>query len=402
MRRDFTRGACPGLSAPMQTGDGLLVRFRPAAPVALESFIAVCEAAGRHGNGTMEISARGSMQVRGLTPASAPRFAAELAGLDLDIHEGVQAIADPLPGDPSAAIDTGPIAAALHRAIAARPLRLAPKISVVIDGGGSIGLDDLFADIRLRATAGDAPRFALALAGTAESATPLGIVSADEAAGAAVDLLARIAALGPGARAADLLPASPAPGAKREPAPRAEAVGVHRLKDGSALGIGLAFGHARAEALAALARAAMRGGAAWARPAPGRALLLGPLSAAGPADVSRFAAGLGFVTEARDPRRRIAACPGAPACLHGLIAARALAAEIARAVPLPAGDGIALHVSGCAKGCAHPRPAPLTLVGTGQGCALVRNGTARAAPNEDARADGIGSVIAGKREAVHA
>jgi precorrin-3B synthase len=82
---------------------------------------------------------------------------------------------------------------------------------------------------------------------------------------------------------------------------------------------------------------------------------------------------LGFITEASDPRRRIAACPGAPSCAHGLIAARALAAEVARHVSLP-GDGIAVHVSGCAKGCAHPKPALFTIVGAEQGCGIVRDG----------------------------
>ena len=94
----------------------------------------------------------------------------------------------------------------------------------------------------------------------------------------------------------------------------------------------------------------------------------------------------GFVVDARDPRRRIVACAGAPACASGLIAARAIAAKLAEHLP-PSRDGIAVHVSGCAKGCAYPGPAPLTIVGTGQGCGIVCNGTARATPQHyvDAR-----------------
>jgi precorrin-3B synthase len=41
-----------------------------------------------------------------------------------------------------------------------------------------------------------------------------------------------------------------------------------------------------------------------------------------------------------------------------------------------------VHVSGCAKGCAHPRPAPFTIVGAGQGCGIVRDGSAREEPAE--------------------
>jgi precorrin-3B synthase len=405
MIRTLVRGACPGLATPMQTGDGLLVRFLPAAPVPLVAFLELCQAARRHSNGTIQISARGSVQVRGLTQASARRFAADVAALDIDICEGVQIIADPLPGDPSTLIDTSPIAAALRPAIAEHSLQPAPKVSVVIDGGGRIGPDALFADIRLRAVAaGEGPKFQLALAGNAESATPLGLVPADEAVSVVADLLARIAALGPDARAADLLSSLTAQSTKTEyRVTRAgDAIGLHALKSGTALGIGLAFGHAQAEALAELALIAKQGGAEWMRPAPGRALLLGPLGQGGVAGTRRTAERLGFVVEASDPRRRIAACPGAPACMHGLIAARVLAAEIAREVALPAGDGIDLHVSGCAKGCAHPAPAPLTIVGTGQGCGIVRDGPARAAPTEYVSPGDLIRVLTGEREAVHA
>ena len=69
------RGACPGLSAPMPTGDGLLVRLRPIGTVSLAAFKALCAAARQYGNGVVEITARGSIQVRGLSAASAPHFA---------------------------------------------------------------------------------------------------------------------------------------------------------------------------------------------------------------------------------------------------------------------------------------------------------------------------------------
>jgi precorrin-3B synthase len=110
---------------------------------------------------------------------------------------------------------------------------------------------------------------------------------------------------------------------------------------------------------------------------------------------------LDFVVRADDPRRRIAACPGAPLCMHGLIAARALAAEIAREVPMPAGHGIALHLSGCAKGCAHPTQAPLTIVGTEKGCGIVHNGTARARPAKHVTVSELAAAL-GKREVAHA
>jgi precorrin-3B synthase len=89
---------------------------------------------------------------------------------------------------------------------------------------------------------------------------------------------------------------------------------------------------------------------------------------------------LGFIVRADDPRRRITACPGQPACASGLIAARALAAELAQHLP-PSRDAVAVHISGCAKGCAHPAPALLTVVGTKRGCGIIENGAAQDTPS---------------------
>src|SRR6195256_3575306 len=125
MNAPHRRGACPGLSAPMPTGDGLLVRLMPAEPIPLEKFIAVCAAARQYGNGTVEVTARGSLQVRGLTPSSAPQFASAVAALDISAIEGVPVIADPLPDDAAAVIDAANLAAAVRRAIADARLALA-------------------------------------------------------------------------------------------------------------------------------------------------------------------------------------------------------------------------------------------------------------------------------------
>jgi precorrin-3B synthase len=365
----------------MATGDGLLARLVPAGPIPLDAFVKLCEAARVHGNGVIEISARGSLQVRGLEPISAPLFAEIIAALGIELCASVPVLIDPLPGDPSALIDTRPLAAALRRAMAEGRLELAPKVSVLIDGGGRISLDALRSDIRLRAiAASEGPGLQLALAGDARTAAIVGTVPPDKAVDAVMTLLSAIAAKGREARAADLLPAREAV-RPIAPRPRAEAIGLHPLKDGAgALGVGLAFGHAQAEAFIKLLEIAATHGAQWARPAPGRALLLGAFSETHAAAAKREAQRFDFIVAATDPRRRIVACPGAPACASGLIAARALAAEIARDVPL-SGEGVAMHVSGCAKGCAHPASAALTVIGAERGCGLIAEGTARVAPN---------------------
>jgi precorrin-3B synthase len=381
----------------MPTGDGLLVRLMPTEPVRPDAFIGFCEAARRHGNGTIEVSARGSLQVRGLTPRSAPLFAAPVAELEIAAHEGVSVIAGPLVNDDEAPVDTAETAAELRRALGHARLVLSPKVSVVVDGGGSLHLDTVFADVRLHATGpAQPPRFYVGLAGDGASTTWLGSVAQSDAVDTIVSLLTVIAAHGPTARAADIHRAegaaafhsvlagrivpSPAP-SRRMPA---EMVGLHPAHDGTcAVGIGLAFGHAHADALSDIVRIAAAHGARAVRPAPDRTLLLIGVAAPNTADVTAAADRRGFVTRADDPRRHIAACPGAPACASGLIPARALAAALAPTLGPrlgPARGGVAVHISGCLKGCAHPKSAALTLIGAERGCGVVHNGTARTVP----------------------
>jgi len=401
----------------MQTGDGLLVRLQPKDAMTIDAFVALCALAHRHGNGVMEITARGNVQLRGLTPQSAPALAAAIADLDIAEPSGVPVITDPLRDDPQALLDAGALAAVLRNAIVAARLALAPKVSIVIDSGGRLHLDTMSADVRLRAfTSPRGTRLSVALGGDAGAATAVGAVAPEHATDVAVRLLRVIAEHGSTARASAILrregpaPFQSAVGDTLETAPAlptrvpVEAIGRHPLRDGkSAVGVALAFGQADADTLTQLARRAGDCGATALRPAPERALLLLGLDADAAAAIATSAAQLGFITRADDPRRRIAACPGEPACASGRIPARALAAALARELP-PLSDDVDIHISGCAKGCAHPTPASLTVVGDARGCGIVPNGSARAVPQryvsrENLRAE-IMSVL-GLHEAAH-
>jgi precorrin-3B synthase len=147
-----------------------------------------------------------------------------------------------------------------------------------------------------------------------------------------------------------------------------------------ALGIALPFGSMPAENLIALARAASSLGASEIRFAPQRTLIVLGLSETGCAELQDAAASLGFVTDPADPRTKIAACPGAPACASGHIATRDIAEEIAKEAGDTLASSFSLHISGCAKGCAHPAEAMLTLVGGEIGAGLVVSGTAKGLP----------------------
>jgi precorrin-3B synthase len=68
----------------------------------------------------------------------------------------------------------------------------------------------------------------------------------------------------------------------------------------------------------------------------------------------------GLITDPASPLLALRACPGAPFCPQALGPTRDLARRLAPQVP----TGKVLHISGCAKGCAHPVAADLTLVAT--------------------------------------
>lgn len=401
------RGACPGLSSPMPTGDGLLVRLMPAAPLRLDAFSGLCAAATQHGNGIIEVSARGSLQVRGLTPASAPRFAAAVADLAIAADDGVQIITNPLDDDPDQLIDMADVVAALRAALTASRLLLSPKVSVIVDGGGLLHLDALAADVRLRAISpAGQPRFAVGLAGDAATTTWLGSVTPEQVVDVVLRLLGRVASHGASARTADIVSAVGADAIRTElgsglessppppPRPPAKMIGCYPLRDSRvAVGVAPAFGHAGADELVELARIATAHGVAAIRPAPARALLLIGAVAANVPSLTAAAERLGFIVRADDPRRRIAACPGAPSCASGMIASRSLAAALA---PLMADarPGVTIHISGCQKGCAHPGAASLTVVGSERGCGIVHHGPARATPAYHVDAAGLAAEVA--------
>ena len=398
MNAPLRRGVCPGLSAPLPTGDGLLVRMRPIGPISLAAFDRLCALAAAHGNGIVEITARGSVQVRGLSAASALRFAAEVAALGIVAEDGIPILINPLAGLAEEIIDLSASAGDLRRALAHRGLaaKLSPKISVVLDGGGAVGLDALTADVRLRAVRwqGDTV-LEVGVGGDAASVVPLGCVAVADGAEIVLRLLDVLANRGRYARARDILEAQGAGSFHSAVAERLlphvtpqigvrrpEALGMHGLRSGlSAYGIGLAFGHADAASLRDLVDVAGRAGANALVPAAGRILIaVGLSSSPAASEFAALAERLRFIVRADDPRRRVIACAGAPLCASGHFETRAIAPLVAEAVTLLRDGPATIHLSGCAKGCAHPKKAALTIVGSPAGCALVADGTARDAP----------------------
>ena len=391
----FTRrGACPALSAPMQTGDGLLVRLNPVdGGLSPNMLIGLCKAALGHGNGIVEVTSRGSLQIRGLTPHSAAALALDVDRLGISVRTGIPVQTGALAGlDPHEISDPSALADALRAGIAGAGLdvRLGPKVSVVVDGGGRSMLEDVAADVRLTAVRDGL--WQVAVAGDTRTAEIVGFAR-ENALEETLALLAAIAAKGVSARARDLTaeetagaieaakssftPPSVLP-KECEPTNRPTLFTVHSLTDNRhALGVALPFGQTTAETLIALAQAAENLGVSDIRLAPRRTLIALCPSTKAAETLRQTAENLDLITSPSDPRQHISACPGAPACASGYLPARSLAAQIASDFAALEGS---LHISGCAKGCAHPGKADITIVGSENGAGIVVAGTARDVP----------------------
>jgi precorrin-3B synthase len=403
------KGWCPGALRPMQSGDGLVVRIRPPmGRLTPHQAQAIATAATLHGNGTIDLSARANLQLRGVTEASHPRLIDDLRAqglIDPDIeteslrnlivtpfrtspptpslpHKGgrealrpdAAANADPMRlssppwggdggGGHPPVNETHPTetdaAAATLTAVLARMPHLPGKFGFALDTGPRPVLTSASADIRIeRARDGT-----LILRPDGHTlGQPVNDLAGDAIALAEWFVAHGGISNGRGRMAALIARGIVPPGCTVAPAAAlpTPAPGLH--PEGAL--VALAFGQMRADTLQALATLGHE-----IRPTPWRMLFL--------VGATELPAIPGLVTDPAEPLLRITACTGAPACPQGLQPTRPLARHLAPHL-LP---NQTLHISGCAKGCAHPAPADLTLTGTPQGYDLIRNGTAQDTPS---------------------
>jgi precorrin-3B synthase len=394
------KGWCPTLLSPMQSGDGWLARVKPSAcMLSAEAARLIADAAYRHGNGHIDLTSRGNLQVRGLTPRSAETFAETiisggLASANPSLEAVRNIVASPLgPDDPSAAFDSHAVARDIEAMLAHEPAlwELPFKFGFLVDAGGTIPLHDVAADIMVRPRS---EQIAVQLDGGLH-----GVLCEPSSIGGAVKSLALaflslspkrserprrmralVAAVGEDAIFAQAhlaaVPLPPAPG----PVIRSS-IGLISLVDRaeSVFGIGLPFGRIDASELICLADLAERYADGCVRTTMRRALLLCGIALGDGEKLASQFARLGLIADANDPRLGIHACVGAPSCASASADTRNDAARLALAIGARRDDTI--HVSGCGKSCARRGPASLTIVGRDGRYDLIRNGTAADRPS---------------------
>ena len=353
------KGWCPGALRPMESGDGWVVRVRvPGGRMTAAQAKGIAAAAARHGNGLIDLSARANVQLRGVTADSHAPLIGDLRDLGLiDRDESVEArrniVVQPfwVPGD-----GTVEMAAALAEALATTDLPLPGKFGFALDTGAEPVLRAVSCDIRVERM-GDG---FLVRADGAETGTVVPGEAVPQTALALARWFVDTGGITAGrGRMRPHLARAALPDAFREArmGPVTDFVAKSGPSPAGVL-VALAFGQMQADTLADLAdHGALR-------VTPWRMLLV--------EGADRLPPVPGILTDPDDPLTRVVACTGAPGCPQALQATRALAARLAVAVP----EGRLLHVSGCAKGCAHPFPTDLTLTATAEGFDLVRGGRA--------------------------
>ncbi len=387
----LVKGWCPSLLRPMQAADGWLLRLKPhLGLLTAEQADEIAALSETLGNGQLELTQRAGLQIRGLPEETLDAAAKSLIALGLAHPDpAVEArrniIVSPLAGaDETLKSNIEPIVKHIERNLESDPnlQELPDKFGFVVDSGGVLPLHGISADIVLRCSLGRielAGRYALQLKRQSDQAQ------------IAIELAKAFAKSRRHRRLAALLMEMPVTAfvesagidcavqelsdAPVEP----PAPGFHGESKSAFLAV-WPFGALTAGNLHATAKAARRYGDGKLRITPWRALAIAGISSEDVEALAGSLADAGALTDRNNPLLRIEACPGHGACAEASVNTRALAYRLAELISR---EGKRLHLSGCSKGCAYPRPASLTLVGNKGAWAVVRDGRADALPQQE-------------------
>jgi precorrin-3B synthase len=336
------KGWCPDAWHPMMAGDGLLVRVKPRlGRLTRVQVLGLCDAAIANGNGLIDMTARANLQIRGVDENGSQALLGRLLALDLvdtdpviEKRRNILVVPDWPAGD-----DSHRIAGELLARLDELP-DLPGKVGFVVDAGPSCALSGEAGDFRIE-RGGDGGLILRA------DGHPAGVaVAAGEEVNALIAMAQWFATSG-GADAGRMsrhriaLP----DWANGDILPTPSAVRIAPGRHDLGMAYGLPFGRVEARMLAGAMETSSAGAM---RITPWRVLLL----EGAPAVCAE-----GLINDPADPLLHVDACPGAPCCPQASVETRDFARRLA-----PYIEG-RLHVSGCAKGCAHPRAADVTLTG---------------------------------------
>ncbi|NYJ06026.1 precorrin-3B synthase [Petropleomorpha daqingensis] len=368
--------ACPGALQTHAAADGALARVRVPGGLLTADQLRVLAAAARElGDGGLELTSRGNVQLRGLAEDDVPALGDRLAGAGLlpsATHERVRnVLASTLSGRSGGLVAVRPWVAAFDAGLQADPAlaELPGRFLATLDDGrgdvsglggdvGLLALDDGVAlllggtDSGLRTTADDAVDLLLA-------ATRAFLDERTEQGGAAwrltelADGRARVAArVGMPTAEPVAVPAAPVLGP----------VGAAEQDDGRIALIGVVpLGRLTADQVELLARLAPE-----VQVTPWRSVVVPDLAYDRVDDAAVDLHRTGIVFDEASPWLRVTACAGRPGCAKSLADVRADVVTAVLSGDLPA-DGARQHWAGCERRCGRPRGDVVDVVATGAG-----------------------------------
>ncbi|NIE64534.1 precorrin-3B synthase [Burkholderia sp. Ax-1719] len=399
------RSACPGLVRVVAALDGGLCRVRlPGGVLLTAQAHAIAEAALAHANGTLELTNRANLQVRGIRTGSAAALTAALVEAGLGPSNSGSESADlcaadelrnlmlsPLAGlDRAALIDTTQLAAPIVAMLQGEPrfAALSPKFALLIDGGERLAALDHPHDIWLAAVAhDDGVRFMFGLAGCPADGALGSIAAADVIAFIQALLHAFLDLAQPGqTRMREIVAAHGAHAVlqrAQDHAPIAVAhenehkhrwhrpevdlalrLGAHESKHGTVyIGCQPPLARLDAATLHALATLAQQHGDGTLRLTPWQGAILPNIDNGSAQDVLESLQALGLIADAAHPLARTIACTGSAGCAKSRADTKADALRLATQLP----PDVHVHLSGCERSCAAAHRAPFTLLAVAPG-----------------------------------
>lgn len=147
MKNKYRKGFCPTLKKPIRASDGLLVRIRPYMDVIeSDNLIFLCNLAEKYGSGIMELTNRGSLQIRGIKDIYHQNFVKEILRkefINKTVKNYLNILINPFWEHKDKNFKIYNILAKLKIS------DLPPKFAITIDLGKSSYLRDIYADIRI-------------------------------------------------------------------------------------------------------------------------------------------------------------------------------------------------------------------------------------------------------------
>jgi precorrin-3B synthase len=396
--------ACPGLFRIVPALDGGICRIKlPLGRLVSQQARAIADIAGRFAAGAIEATNRANVQIRGIRPGTESDVidalrAADLGAANAGADDVRNVMVSPLAGDdPDQVVDVSGIADRVLQRLQAEPRyhALSPKFGIQIDGGEAIAMLDHPNDIWLSAV--DAKTFAFGFAGCPardDRDHTAGFVhagDAEELIFACLDfflsfngthnnagleftrfrhLLVEVSTTEIFARIGLPIRRDAVTASWRRTSPAVFAhLGFRPQADANLVAIGALppLGRIDPVTLRNLADLADDVSRSEIRFTPWQSILLPNIGTTKCEAVIHALNALGFITQADKPLASLITCAGSTGCASALADTKADAMALSRQLGTVGTGVFGIHLSGCSKSCAAPRPAQATLVGKSPG-----------------------------------